>query len=260
LDYPEFKYVDLAIGGVNKRNNVVDIDTVRKKLPEQPKDCYQTYFRFDDKYPEYVNTHFTCRNRDCPHPGRIITDSKCPECGEEAFNTVSGYLGQCYTDFFRLDIDNQYDPYRSLIDTQKALKILETHADLDIRNVLVFFSGAKGIHLYLPAVLFGFEPSDRLPKINRSIAEDLFGVINPDLKVYDLNRLFRIDGTIHSKTGLYKIPLEIDEVYGLSIDEIKDLAKTPRRIDFVSQSDMNRNKFLAEIYEAFKGIIQPYPD
>ena len=35
MEYPEFKYVDLAIGGVNKRNTVVETTIVREKLPNE---------------------------------------------------------------------------------------------------------------------------------------------------------------------------------------------------------------------------------
>jgi hypothetical protein len=47
-----------------------------------------------------------------------------------------------------------------------------------------------------------------------------------DFKVYDRRRLFRVPNSIHHKTGLYKVPLSLDELKNLPLDKIQEKAKT----------------------------------
>jgi len=50
-----------------------------------------------------------------------------------------------------------------------------------------------------------------------------------DTKVYDKVRFWRTINSIHSETGVYKIPL-IHAELGIPIDKIKEMAKGPRPI------------------------------
>ena len=51
-----------------------------------------------------------------------------------------------------------------------------------------------------------------------------------DKNIYDARRLFRIPNTINSKTGLYKIPLTIQEIRHLNLTGIQEIAHEPRRL------------------------------
>ena len=51
-----------------------------------------------------------------------------------------------------------------------------------------------------------------------------------DMSIYDQNRLFRIPNTKHQTSGLYKVQLRPNEFYNFTVEEIKTLAKQPRKL------------------------------
>jgi hypothetical protein len=92
----------------------------------------------------------------------------------------------------------------------------------------IFFSGSKGFHVLLWDA-FELPPSQRVHDIIRKMALELAeGIPHVDPKVYAINQLWRLPNTVNSKTGLYKVRLSLDELEGLTMDAIKDLATMPR--------------------------------
>lgn len=99
----------------------------------------------------------------------------------------------------------------------------------------VYFSGKKGFHLIIPYLYLGIKPAKGLDELFRWIAtgfyqESMHETI--DLVVYESRRMWRLENSIHQETGLYKIPLELKEAQHLSIEEIQELAKSPRMIKY----------------------------
>lgn len=73
--------------------------------------------------------------------------------------------------------------------------------------VLVYFTGKKGFHIECEPVTLGINPSNALPKLFRYIATNLKSSLNLtslDFSVYDARRMWRLPGSIHQDTGLYK--------------------------------------------------------
>src|SRR5690606_38292869 len=71
-------------------------------------------------------------------------------------------------------------------------------------------------------------------------------------------RIYRINNTINSKTGLYKIELRHDELMNLTIEEIKNLATNHRLNDVtVFDHEKSRNE---KLYQLFKKYQLMYPD
>ena len=80
----------------------------------------------------------------------------------------------------------------------------------------VYFSGAKGFHVLIPATALGIAPSSDLNKIYKAWALylfDVFQIKSLDTAIYDRKRLFRIPGSINSKTGLKKEKIKIALLY-----------------------------------------------
>jgi hypothetical protein len=78
------------------------------------------------------------------------------------------------------------------------------------------------------------------------------GESNVDYAVYDKVRLWRIPNTINSKSGLYKIPLSIYELFSLTIPEIQELAKAPREGTFFDDNatlNPNLNRLYMDVKE-----------
>jgi len=135
-----------------------------------------------------------------------------------------------YGDFY-LDFDCKDDFEKVRTDAIRSLAFLNAIMGIPADKLDIFFSGSKGIHVIVPAELLGVQPDPKLNLIFRYLASEMSKHMpnkTLDLVIYDNKRLFRIPGSIHDKTGLHKISLTLQELYDLSADEIRTLAKTPR--------------------------------
>ena len=121
------------------------------------------------------------------------------------------------------DFDDSKNPENSRQDVIELAHRLVDKYDIDGDDMHVSYSGNRGFHLEL--------------KLDHDITQEQFkqattylidGLKTYDASVNDPARLLRLERTTNLKTGLYKIPVHIEEVAELSIEKIKDLAKTPR--------------------------------
>ncbi len=218
MKYPGFKYVDYAIGGLEQRNNIMDINKI-----DTPKgtDCYISYFRFNDSFQRYFD-----------------------KTGD-----VSKYKGIHYSDYIRLDVNGK-DLQGSLERVRNILHYLDEMYGLESKSLRLFFSGCKGFHIEIPAEFFGFEPSDNLYRIHRAIVGKLFDFVECNSNIYEIHTLWRVPNTKNSKSGLYKIYLGNYDIFKLSIEKIKKIANKP--IDWEFKPVLELNPFLSELYEKCK--------
>lgn len=225
--YPEYCWVDTAFGGPNKRNNLTDIR--RLKVPQGVPDCYRTVYRYPDAMKEHFDRH----------------------------KTVSGYNGPVYADWLPVDIDDK-DLEAAHATARVALESLSVNFDVDPGHLWCFFSGSKGFHILIPAVLFGLKPGKELPDVFRRLAEWLFQGISLDMKIYDTVRLFRFTNTLNSKSGLYKIPLTAAEIMHEPTEKILELARSPRQLELISEKELDLNPVLNELYcKALAEVTSP---
>lgn len=94
----------------------------------------------------------------------------------------------------------------------------------------IWFSGNRGFHITVDAVAFGAEPSPELTYIWRHLAERIaaqLGLTTLDKRVYSRRRMWRIDGTRHAKSGLYKRRIELGDFRTATAEDIRDRAKEP---------------------------------
>lgn len=105
-------------------------------------------------------------------------------------------------------------------DTLEVVKRLIKHG-LNQNEIQVAFSGNKGFSIVVETDV------DRTAKQVKSIAFDFaLGLETFDKEMYDNQRIFRILFSRNEKSKLFKIPLTIKELETLSIDEIKQEAKS----------------------------------
>jgi hypothetical protein len=147
----------------------------------------------------------------------------------ESTGSPKGYNGPCWAPFVWFDLDAADDPQRALSEARRlAGGILERYRSLDDDALLLFFSGAKGLHVGLPT-FWGPLPSLDFGRVARRFAEgfaQLAGV-SIDESIYDKVRAFRAPNSRHPKTGLHKRRLSLDELMRLSLDGIRRLAESP---------------------------------
>jgi len=224
LKYPEFNYVDYAIGGVEKRNNIVEFC---KTKDANRSVAYRTWHRFGVDYKSHVKNT----------------------------GSVTNYEGASFSDYLPFDFDNS----DLEISKQMALEFVEylkTMFDVTPESLLYFFSGNKGFHIYIPIELFGeIKPGINLHAILKAAAFLLWSPEKMDTSIYDQNRLFRIPNTKHQTSGLYKVQLRPNEFYNFTVEEIKTLAKQPRKL-FRPELPAPNAQLVQLFHEAKQGLTK----
>lgn len=139
-----------------------------------------------------------------------------------------------YGDFY-LDLDKDGDFEAVRKDARMLIISLKSLLFLEDNDFQIYFSGGKGLHIFVPARTLGITPSPDLPLRFRTFAQALKNHLPEgtlDMSVYEYRRLFRAENSRHEKTGLYKIPLTYQELKSLSHEEIVELARGPRKLKF----------------------------
>ena len=215
-----FKYVSYALGDVRLRNHITTIQNFPKLLKDKDFECYRSLFRFDVNFYEWVT-----RNK-----------------------TVAGFRGDCWLDYFAIDIDDPKDHANALVNAKKLASFLKDKGIICAAS----FSGNKGFHLIFPFTL-DIEPSYELPAICKSLAKFIAqeSDVKIDLQIYEINRLLRLVNTQHKKSKLFKIPLTSTELNTLDIDAIKELAGKPRLITLSSDISSD-GKYLEDLYDKYQ--------
>jgi len=141
-------------------------------------------------------------------------------------------LGSLY-----FDIDNK-DPQESYIDCMKLYNYLINY--IPKSAILVYFTGKKGFHIECEAITLGINPSNNLPNIFRFIAstlKDKLKLESLDFSVYDARRMWRLEGSKHQDTNLYKNLIPEDILFQ-GMDSITGYCTT-RSFNEVSEQNFN---------------------
>lgn len=160
------------------------------------------------------------------------------------YDNVDVKEASLYADFY-LDFDAEDDFEKAREDAIASISYLKQKFTYNIPEevIRIYFSGKKGIHLVVPGAVFGIEPDKHLNEYFKVMATSVSEqtIHNTlDLKIYDRRRLFRMANSIHADTGLYKIPITYFELVMMETDEIKELAKKPRAIEYGKAHQVSR--------------------
>ena len=202
MNYPDFPFVDLAVGGVNRRNNPVAIQEVRSRVNGSG-DSYITVHRYPDAFREHVETT----------------------------GSVRGWDGPSWADYLVFDIDVEGDLEEARRATMALVWALLDSYGVGQDQLRIFFSGRKGFHVLVPTELLGpLVPSPELAGLLKDLALEIADQagVEVDTGVYDRTRLFRLPNTRHSGSGLFKVELGWDELGNMDATTIRDLASSPR--------------------------------
>jgi replicative DNA helicase len=107
----------------------------------------------------------------------------------------------------------------SLEDTRLLLNRL---IDMGVpkNSIISYFSGNKGFHVEVK--LNSYVNVNKFKQITKQISQ---GISSYDSTICNATRILRIPYTKHNVSGLYKTPLNFDEVFSLDISEIIKLAQ-----------------------------------
>ncbi|MBI4971196.1 MAG: primase C-terminal domain-containing protein [Candidatus Omnitrophica bacterium] len=184
-------------------------------------ECYATYFLFSPEILTYMELH--------PIDGRP---------------SVSGFDGKIWAPYLPIDIDSE-DLDRALVNARRMAEFLFMRKGLSAEACPVYFSGAKGFHFMLDTRALGrIIPSLHLHLVFSHFRKELIYEVSGlnqdvfDLTIKDKVRLLRLPNTVNQKTNLYKIQLLPEELFQLSISEIKEKASEARELYFTDETGL----------------------
>ena len=216
-DRREHQFLDFASRGQRAfRNHIVRVDELPALIKQyRHTDCYSTYFLYSADLANYVNST----------------------------GSISGWAGEpAYAHFLPLDLDSE-DLSQAQRTAQDLCQFLLDGWGVPDTAITPYFSGKKGLHIYVATALFGIgAPSPVLPEVFRRLCSRLVedaGVKYPETvdPIYDPTRLFRLPNTRHSR-GSYKVPLLVHELFTCDPEEIRALAQRPRRLYLTDPSGL----------------------
>lgn len=134
--------------------------------------------------------------------------------------SIAGYNGVAHSSKLFFDLDN-----KNLEQAKKDAITLTSRLGaegIDVyEHAALYFSGNKGFHIEVP-IAKEFTP-EQLKTICTNLASDLESF---DAVIYNATRLIRLVNTRHQETGLFKIQLDFSDLVELSMDQIKEKAKS----------------------------------
>ena len=185
------------------------------------------------------------------------------------FATVQKYANEKKTegeDFLAplyFDLDYSENPAVAQEEAIKLVEFFTGELDIQEQDLHIYFSGSKGFHILVDERALGVEPRKDLQRVYKHIAgylryrlgevqeqEDENGrpveYAEPlkavDLVVYTVKRMLRLPYSRHQKTGLYKIELTLQQLKELTLDEIKERARTGQPIQREEKTVRKRPK------------------
>lgn len=166
--------------------------------------------------------------------------------------------GPLYFDFDIDEIENPTNFKKVRADVNEAITALTEDWGIPSNLINLYFSGAKGFHIIIEPTIIDVEPKKDLNMDYKTIAIEIRNQTaykTIDTRIYDKSRLFRIENSINSKTGLYKIPLKCEELMDYNYDEIIELAKKPRII--INQVS-EKSEAVKEASKMYKNRLKKY--
>jgi len=149
------------------------------------------------------------------------------------------------TNFLFFDLDDAADVERAAEDARTLVQRLLDNK-FQPENILCTFSGKKGFGVY---VKLDYTISNaEFKAITQALAGDLETF---DQVVSDPNRIIRAVNTCHQGTNLFKIPLSLEELDTLFVEDIKKLATSKREFKSLQASKV---KFAVKAVEPVKKI------
>ncbi|WP_165249235.1 hypothetical protein [Paludisphaera soli] len=141
-----------------------------------------------------------------------------------ATGSTRAYAGPVGVPALNFDLDRT-DPAAALSDARRLSYYL---ADRYACDIVVAFSGGKGYHVSVPTGGF-IAPSPAAHRVAGALAVRLAGEVGVDIDTgfYDAVRLWRAPNSRHSRSGLHKVRLDLDDLLYLDPAGVRRLAVDP---------------------------------
>lgn len=189
----EYRAITQGVDGVRKL--IPFEDDVYKYITDTGLDWYQTFFIYNEAHKKQFDSSGTLRG---------IRDSR--------------------TNLLVWDLDSASDIEQARQDTIELCSRLIAYG-IPREAISISFSGMKGFAVVLNTT--SSYTVEQFGNINTALAK---GLVTNDTAIIDANRLFRVCGTRHNKSKLYKFPLNLTQLAEMSINDIKAFAANQDQI------------------------------
>lgn len=211
--------------GLNNYKLVPDTDDIQELIKDRNKDHYVSIFKYNEEHYNQWKQN----------------------------KTVAG-IKDVTTDKLVFDFDNASNVEAARQDSIELIKRL-TKEGIPQDAISIAFSGSKGFSIEVQTdKVFSV---DDFKNITKQLTE---GLKTYDSVVNDPQRLFRVIGTKHPKSHLYKVPLSTDQLIELPIDNIKVIAANLNEVDTSIMEAWKPVKLPENVYklrEAIKKKSEP---
>lgn len=215
-------YVEEIEYKVTNRGKIIEAGAVRP-IPRDH-EYYISLFPFDKTILDYVRIH----------------------------GGVKGHKGKHGCNYILFDIDRENDLEGARKDALALISHFQTEYGLSPDDLWIWFSGAKGFHVAITKQTYGdLGMRDGMGEAIKRVAFELAGDIKLDPVIYEDHRIIRVANSVNAKTGLYKIEISHEELIINSIDDIKELAKSPRTLERKkAHQDIKENALIARVVKS----------
>lgn len=138
--------------------------------------------------------------------------------------------------YFDLDLEfeNESDFKKIVRDTLLVASYLKEEFGIPEEMIQIYFSGSKGFHVTVEPQILGIEPNKELNMQFKTIAMEVNKITlynTVDTRIYDRRRLFRFPNSINGKTGLYKVPVTMNDLRRMDYKAMQTYASSPREVE-----------------------------
>ena len=204
------------VNGIFRRNIIIDKSKKEETIKQYKfEDTYSTIYEYDNKEQDKAS-----------------------------------FIAPLYIDLDADHLEKDYEKLRR--DILLLLRKLKTMFNLNDNNIQVFFSGSKGFHIIIPHEIFGFEYSKDINNKYKLLVTELKSYTitkSVDTRIYDNKRLFREPNSINSKTGYYKVQIDLSNLRTMSYDDLIEYASSPKPLFLVD------DKYNEKARQAFDDFI-----
>jgi hypothetical protein len=176
--------------------------------------------------------------------------------------SVKDFKGKVYCEAVWIDVDYDKDVNEARLSALEVVKRLNAEYQIDPNDLYIYFSGKKGFHIAIHNRIIGFEHSTPIDpeKVKDFVRRLTKGISHIDFVIYEPVRIFRIENSLHEKSGLYKIRISFDELQ-CELSDILTLAKQPREYPYKRQAvTLSMNEGLNKLWVNSGNYVQEQKD
>lgn len=194
-------YYEVAIGSVYDRSHIVDEKKIKEYI-HQARVTKQQLYHSVWLYPEEIIDHFN------------------------TYRTVKSYHGEAFLRHIVFDIDKgkgKGDTDQHVLERARAfIRKLKDEWEVSEDALKVYYSG-RGYHIYMPN-FFRFEQGKAIFQEVKNTMKEYFPEV--DLSIYEVNRLLRAPYSLNQKSGLFKVPFTMEEIFCLEASDVMRIASS----------------------------------